>query len=54
LGDYASWLTGTAFPTWKGISMLIAHATNLGGRQVPYDSIKALECGNKVVVHLSG
>jgi len=35
--------------------MLIADATNLGGRQeIPYDSIKTMGYVNKVIVHLSG
>ena len=54
LGNDAGWLNGTAFPTWKGNSVLTAHVTDANGLPGPFANLKNLAYGNKIVVHLYG
>jgi LPXTG-site transpeptidase (sortase) family protein len=54
LGNSTGWLNGTAFPTWKGNSVLTAHVTNANGLAGPFANIKSLKYGDRVIVHMSG
>ena len=48
------WLSGTAYPTWKGNSVLTAHVTNADGEPGVFSRLKALGVGEYVFVHNSG
>jgi LPXTG-site transpeptidase (sortase) family protein len=54
LGREVGWLNGTAFPTWEGNSVLTAHAYDANGQPGPFANLKALQHGDRVIVHLSG
>ena len=52
LGQDAGWLNGTAFPTWKGNSVITAHVTDSNGMPGPFASLKDLKYGERIIVHL--
>jgi LPXTG-site transpeptidase (sortase) family protein len=54
LGEQAGWLEGTAFPGWKGNSVLTAHATLPNGGPGPFARLNALRWGDVVLVHSHG
>jgi LPXTG-site transpeptidase (sortase) family protein len=54
LGSSAGWLTGTAFPTWVGNSVITAHVTHANGLPGPFANLKNLMYGEQIVVHLYG
>jgi LPXTG-site transpeptidase (sortase) family protein len=54
LGSQAGYLNGTAFPTWKGNSVLTSHVTLASGRAGPFRSLKNLRWDDTVIVHYAG
>ena len=54
LGNQAGWLNGTAFPTWKGNSVLTGHVYDAYGRPGPFMHLNSLWWGDKVIIHAGG
>jgi len=54
LGSSAGWLNGTAFPSWEGNSVVTAHVYDSNGLPGPFQKIKNLKSGDKVIVHMYG
>ena len=54
LGNNAGWLNGSAFPTWKGNSVLTGHVWNADNTPGPFRSLNTLWWGDKVIVHAWG
>jgi LPXTG-site transpeptidase (sortase) family protein len=54
LQNQVGWLNGTAFPTWKGNSLLTAHLVNADGRPGVFYGLKALGVGEYIFVNNSG
>ncbi len=54
LGSQAGYLNGTAFPTWKGNSVLTSHVTLASGRAGPFRNLKNLRWDDTVIVHYAG
>ncbi|HSL46658.1 MAG TPA: sortase [Anaerolineales bacterium] len=54
LQDQIGWLRGSAYPTWKGNSVLTAHVTNADGEPGTFSNLKALGLGEYVFLYSSG
>ena len=54
LQNQVGWLNGTAYPTWKGNSVLTAHVTNADGKPGVFSRLKALGVGEYVFIYHSG
>lgn len=54
LGNSAGYLHGTAFPTWKGNSVVTAHVYNSNGLPGPFASLGTLKWGDKIQVEAYG
>ncbi len=54
LQDQAGWLNGTAYPTWEGNSVLMAHAVNADGKSTPFSKLKSLNAGEFIFVYSQG
>ena len=54
LQDQVGWLNGTAYPTWKGNSILTAHVVNADGKPGVFSTLKALGIGEYLFVINSG
>jgi LPXTG-site transpeptidase (sortase) family protein len=54
LQDQTGWLNGTAYPTWKGNSILTAHVVNADGKPGVFSRLKALGVGEYIFVISSG
>jgi LPXTG-site transpeptidase (sortase) family protein len=54
LGEAAGYLSGTAFPTWSGNSVITAHVVLASGLPGPFADLKSLRFGDRVVVHAWG
>jgi LPXTG-site transpeptidase (sortase) family protein len=54
LQDQVGWLNNTAYPTWKGNSVLTAHVVNADGRPGVFSSLKALGVGEYMFVYSGG
>lgn len=54
LRDQVGWLSGTAYPTWKGNSVLTAHVTNADGKPGVFSKLKYLGIGEYIFVYNSG
>jgi LPXTG-site transpeptidase (sortase) family protein len=54
LRDQVGWLNGTAYPTWKGNSLLTAHVVNADGKPGVFSKLKALGTGEFIYVYNSG
>jgi LPXTG-site transpeptidase (sortase) family protein len=54
LQDQIGWLNGTAYPTWKGNSVLTAHVANADGKPGVFANLKALGVGEYVFVYNAG
>jgi LPXTG-site transpeptidase (sortase) family protein len=50
----AGWLNGSAFPTWKGNSVLTAHVWDALNKPGPFAKLKELKYGDQVKVHAFG
>jgi LPXTG-site transpeptidase (sortase) family protein len=54
LGDQIGYLEGTAFPTWKGNSVLTSHVYDAYGQPGPFVNLRNLRWGQQVIVHAWG
>jgi len=54
LGKQAGWLTGTAFPSWSGNSLLTSHVYLSNGLPGPFVNLNKLKYGDKIIVHAYG
>jgi len=54
LQDQVGWLNGTAYPTWKGNSLLTAHVVNADGKPGVFSRLKSLGVGEYIFVYNSG
>jgi LPXTG-site transpeptidase (sortase) family protein len=54
LQDQAGWLNGTAYPTWKGNSVLTAHVVNADGKPGVFYGLKYLGVGEYAFVYNAG
>ena len=54
LGKQAGWLEGSAFPSWKGNSVLTSHVYLSNGLPGPFVNLNKLKFGDKVIVHAYG
>ena len=54
LWEQAGWLQGTAFPTWRGNSVLTGHVYLPNGKPGPFVDVGKLRFGNQVIVHTFG
>ena len=54
LGNAAGWLEGSAFPSWKGNSVLTSHVYLANGLPGPFVNLNQLKFGDKVYVYAYG
>jgi large repetitive protein len=54
LGKNAGWLNGTAFPTWKGNSVITSHVYLPNGQPGPFVDLSTLKFGDRVIVSAYG
>jgi LPXTG-site transpeptidase (sortase) family protein len=54
LQNQVGWLNGTAYPTWKGNSVLTAHVVNADGKPGVFSRLKALGIGEYIYVYYAG
>lgn len=54
LWDQAGWLNGTAFPGWRGNSVLAAHNYLPNGLPGPFADLSSLRYGDQILVHAYG
>jgi LPXTG-site transpeptidase (sortase) family protein len=54
LQNQAGWLSGTAYPTWKGNSVLTAHVVNADGKPGVFFKLKYLKAGEYIFVYNGG
>jgi LPXTG-site transpeptidase (sortase) family protein len=54
LQDQVGWLNGTAYPTWRGNSVLTGHVVNADGKPGVFYGLKALGVGEYIFVYNSG
>jgi LPXTG-site transpeptidase (sortase) family protein len=54
LGDQAGWLEGSAFPSWKGNSVLTGHVYLASGLPGPFVNLNKLRYGDRIIVHAYG
>lgn len=54
LGNQAGWLHGTAFPSWKGNSVLTGHVTLSNGGPGPFAKLENLKWGDRIIVRMNG
>ena len=54
LGNQAGWLEGSAFPSWRGNSVLTAHSYLSSGNPGPFVNLDRLKFGDKIIVRAYG
>lgn len=54
LGKNAGWLNGSAFPTWKGNSVITAHVWDALNKPGPFVGLINLTYGDQIKVHAFG
>jgi LPXTG-site transpeptidase (sortase) family protein len=54
LQNQVGWLNGTAYPTWKGNSVLTGHVVNADGKPGVFSKLKALGLGEYIFVYDAG
>ena len=54
LQNQVGWLNGTAYPTWKGNSVLTAHVVNADGKPGVFSKLKSLGVGEYIFVSSAG
>jgi LPXTG-site transpeptidase (sortase) family protein len=54
LGNNAGWLNGTAFPTWKGNSVITGHVWDANNKPGIFVNLKKLKYGDRVKIHAWG
>ncbi|NMC46405.1 MAG: class F sortase [Chloroflexi bacterium] len=50
----AGWLTGTAFPTWQGNSVITAHVYDANGYPGPFVGLADLHWGDEIIIEAWG
>ena len=53
LTDQVGWLNGTAFPTWRGNTVLTAHVYDAAGKPGLFHQINQLQWGDQILIHLN-
>lgn len=53
LNQQVGWLEGTAYPTWNGNTSLTAHAYTADGIAGPFASLKDMQYGQTIIIHLA-
>ncbi|MDQ2692543.1 MAG: sortase, partial [Chloroflexota bacterium] len=51
LGNQAGWLEGSAFPSWKGNSILTGHVYLPNGQPGPFVNLNTLRYGERIIIH---
>lgn len=54
LGNSVGWLEGSAFPTWKGNTVLTGHVWNADNTPGVFNQIKTLKYGDRIYIHAFG
>lgn len=54
LNKEAGWLSGSAFPTWDGNSVLTGHVWDALNKPGPFAQLKSLKYGDQVKIHAFG
>jgi LPXTG-site transpeptidase (sortase) family protein len=54
LQNQVGWLNGTAYPTWKGNSVLTAHVVGADGKPSIFSGLKHLGVGEYIFIYSSG
>jgi LPXTG-site transpeptidase (sortase) family protein len=54
LVDQVGWLEGTAYPTWKGNSVLTAHIVNADGKPGLFARLDKVRAGDYIFLYQSG
>lgn len=54
LGKQVGWLEGSAFPSWKGNSVLTGHVYLSNGLAGPFVNLNKLKYGDRIIVHAYG
>jgi len=54
LAKQAGWLEGTAFPSWQGNAVLVAHNYLRSGLPGPFAELDQLRVGDRLLVHVYG
>lgn len=54
LQNQIGWLNGTAYPTWKGNSVLTGHVVNANGKPGIFSRLKALGIGEYIYIYGAG
>jgi len=54
LDKNAGWLNGSAFPTWKGNSVITAHVWDAANQPGPFAKLKDLKYGDQIIIHAYG
>lgn len=54
LQDQAGWLNGTAFPTWRGNSVMTGHVVNTDGKPGIFSKLKYLRVGEYIYIQNAG
>jgi LPXTG-site transpeptidase (sortase) family protein len=54
LQNEAGWLSGTAYPTWNGNSVLTAHSVNKDGKPGVFANLKSIGVGEYIFVYSEG
>jgi LPXTG-site transpeptidase (sortase) family protein len=54
LQNQVGWLNGTAYPTWKGNSVLTGHVVNADGKAGIFSKLKSLGIGEYIFVYNAG
>jgi LPXTG-site transpeptidase (sortase) family protein len=54
LQNQVGWLNGTAYPTWKGNSVLTAHVVGADGKPSVFSGLKHLGVGEYIFIYNSG
>ena len=54
LVDQAGWLSGTAYPTWNGNSVLTAHVVNADGKPGLFARLNKVRVGDYIFLYQSG
>ncbi|MCQ3938032.1 MAG: hypothetical protein DPW18_13420 [Chloroflexi bacterium] len=54
LGRNAGYLAGSAYPTWKGNTVLTGHVTDANGKPGPFAYLNEMQPGQKIHIHNNG
>jgi LPXTG-site transpeptidase (sortase) family protein len=54
LGDSTGWLTGSAYPTWEGNSVITGHVWSATNSEGPFAHLKSLSYGDEIRINAWG